>query len=278
MTDKPQEQTQTAKRGENTPFFKNRKNLGVAVALAGLLALALPSLFQKAPDESLSGQNDGRAAIEDTAIEARTSEAEANAVKYQNAKIPAPDPSMAPAGNHMSFVKDQNYTDITPPPKPIGQVLAEMAGGKKKGALINISDKDLDMKVKSPSQSNSLQTPLSKKPAALGANAKTSVTKFNLAVNCKVFKDEKAYMAFADTHKGKFPRNIDFSRQMAIIMVSMSEWPNRIFEISGIAKEKKRLRVIYRVNPLAANEDVTDFYNIAVTDLSSLPVVAEQGE
>ncbi len=278
MTDKPKEQPQTAIRSEGTPFFKNRKNIGVAVALAGLLALALPSLFQKPQGDDLPGNDGGRAAIEETALEARTAEAEANAVRYQNAKAPPPDPAMTPAGNHMSFVKDDKYTDITPPPKPIGQVLAEMAGGKKKGAVISMSDRDLETKVKSPSQSNAMQSALSKKPAALGANTKTSVTKFNLAVNCKVFKDEKSYLAFADTHKGKFPRNIDFDRQMAIIMVSMSEWPNRIFEISGIAKEKKKLRVIYRVNPLAANEDVTDFYNIAVTDLSTLPVVAEQGE
>lgn len=280
MADNTKEQQQTAQENKDTLFFKNRKHIGIALALAGLLALALPSLFKKeAPEDSAATADLARAETERTALEARTAEAEANAASFRNAQMPQNAEAAAPAGSHMAIVKDQSYTDITQPAKPIGEVLAEMAGGRKKGALITISSKDLDAKVKSPSQSNETQRLLSKKPAALGsANTKTNMTRFNLAVNCKVFKDEKNYQAFASTHKGKFPQNIDFSKQMAIIMVSMSEWPNRIFEITAIAKEPKKLRVFYRVNPLAANDDVTDFYNIAVTSRSDLPVVTEQGE
>ena len=132
-------------------------------------------------------------------------------------------------------------------------MLTDMSGSnKKKNPPVYLTDKDLDKKrVVERSGGTAAPRGVSVVPElgsivpVAGGGAMLSAP-----VDYKVFRDSQTWLAFASTHKGRFPP-VDFSREAMLILVSVSDLPSGIFKIDGLKKSAKETVVLYRVDPLA---------------------------
>jgi hypothetical protein len=80
--------------------------------------------------------------------------------------------------------------------------------------------------------------------------AQEGVTLLNAPVDYKIFKSSETWWAFANSRK-LGPEARDFSTYDLLILISLSDFPSRIFNITGLERGKKETVVSYRVNPLA---------------------------
>ncbi len=151
------------------------------------------------------------------------------------------------------LVREKNFGGVAEPPKDMMSILSELSGGdKKKPAPIRLKESDLDGEIKS------LGGGPDKEPRVKGAAmpemgrgaAQEGVTLLSAPVDYKLFKSSDTWWAFANSRKLE-PAAHDFSSANLLILVSLSDFPNRIFTIAGIERGKKETVVSYRVNPLA---------------------------
>lgn len=164
------------------------------------------------------------------------------------------------------MVRDKNFGGVAEPPKDMMSILSELGGGdKKKPAPIRLKESDLDGEIKSLGGGPDKEPRL--KGAAMpemGRGAgQEGVTLLSAPVDYKIFKSSETWWAFVNSRKLK-PENRDFSAYDLLILVSLSDFPSRIFNITGIERGKKETVVSYRVNPLAMASELapgqTDSY------------------
>ncbi len=149
-------------------------------------------------------------------------------------------------------VRDRNFSGVAEPPKDMLAILSEMSGGdKKKPAPIALRESDLDGEIKQlgggPDKEPRLKT--SAMPELGRGAAQEGVTLLSAPVDYKLFKSSDTWWAFSNSRRLK-PQARDFEKEDLLILVSLSDFPNRIFVITGVERGKKETVVSYRVNPL----------------------------
>ncbi|MBI4655409.1 MAG: hypothetical protein HY746_01555 [Elusimicrobia bacterium] len=179
------------------------------------------------------------------------------------------------------IVGEKDFEGVEEPPKSMMEVLQEMADAKKKIPPIYLSDSDVSKKI-SISRGNIKEPSL--KASSMPAPGDSTDPVSGLAmirspVNYKIFKDSATWSAFADLHKVRV-RKIDFDREDALILVSMSDFPSGIFKIVKVEKKRSQLTVKYRVDPLAISvenpDKEQDFYASIAIPKNPSGIILEQ--
>jgi len=120
---------------------------------------------------------------------------------------------------------------------------------------MELKDSDLDKKVNLYYQTKNMDK-ISNSEVPLPDNnyETTKKTMISAPVTYKVFKNEKDWMEFSNTHR---IRKIepDFKKNYVLILVSTSELPNGIFKIDSVKQNKDEIIVFYRVDPLEMAAD-----------------------
>lgn len=182
----------------------------------------------------------------------------------------------------MMLIKEGKFDSVLEPPKPIMDVLQEMSGGgKKKKPVVFMNDRDLGKTVNMPAFSAKGETAAARGVPSPSGNVADEghIVMPKAPVDFKVFLDPRAWNGFTSSHRGRYP-SVDFSRQMVVMLVSLSEFPSGIFEIVKAAREKDRILIQYRVNPFAMSAEnpdaAPDAYSAAAVDRADLPIELEQ--
>lgn len=181
-------------------------------------------------------------------------------------------------------VKEKEFNGVAEQPKGLMEQLSELSGGdKRKPAPVKLKEADLDKKIniggdpgKEPSLAGHAVPELGRRPGQEG------VTLLKAPVDYKLFKSSSTWTAFTASRKcrsepeaaaGLKPApspfsSPDFSKDIVVVLVSVSDLPNGIFRIVKVEKAGRELVVSYRVDPLAmsaaAERDQHDFYSGAV--------------
>ncbi|MBI4352155.1 MAG: hypothetical protein HY550_12030 [Elusimicrobia bacterium] len=156
------------------------------------------------------------------------------------------------------LVREKEFSGVAEAPKDMMSILSELSGGdKKKPAPIALKDSDLDKEIKSLRGDEGKEPPLktSSMPEMGRGAAQEGVTLLSAPVDYKLFKSSATWKAFADSRKLGAGQH-DFSSQDLLILVSLSDFPNRIFIITGVERVKKETVVSYRVDPLAMSAEL----------------------
>jgi hypothetical protein len=188
------------------------------------------------------------------------------------------------ADGGIMLVKEAQFSGVAEEPKGLMETLSEMSGGdKRKPAPVKLKDSDLDKKIniggdpgKEPRVAGAAMPELGRRPGQEG------VTLLSAPVDYKIFKSSNTWAAFTASRKcraepgaaaGLKPApssfaSPDFSKDLVVVLVSLSDMPNGIFKIVKVEKAGKEVVVSYRVDPLAmaasAETDQHDFYSGAV--------------
>ena len=186
------------------------------------------------------------------------------------------------AEGSINLVREKEFGGVAETPKGMMEMLSELSGGKKKPSPVALKDSDLDKKItvgKVLSAEPKLH--ISTMPEMGRAPGQEGRTMFSAPVDYKVFKSSDTWKAFADSHKyrhaaaaqaglkpavSRTPAETDFSREAVLVLVSVSELPNGIFEIVELERSGGGLVVRYRVDPMgmAAGGGLHDSYSAAV--------------
>ena len=149
-------------------------------------------------------------------------------------------------------VRDKDFGGVAEAPKDMMSILSELGGSKKKPAPIRLKESDLDGEIKQLGGGPDKEPRL--KGAAMpemGRGAgQEGVTLLSAPVDYKIFKSSETWWTFANSRKLP-PQARDFSAYDLLILVSLSDFPSRIFSITGLERGKKEVVVNYRVDPLA---------------------------
>lgn len=198
-----------------------------------------------------------------------------------------------PQGSIM-VVKNRDFGGVAENPQDLLAALNEMAGGDKdKPAPIHLSESDLDKKITVAPPDRTGQVAGSYKVPGLGTGGEAPSGALNMIkapVDFEVYKTSESWSAFTAAHKWhptvaaqggreKFS-NIDFAKDSVVVLVSVSDLPNGIFKIAGVASAARNIVVQYRVDPLAISaenkDNVYNVYPAAVIPKKDLPVKLEQ--
>jgi hypothetical protein len=173
---------------------------------------------------------------------------------------------------HMAVVGDKNFSYVPAPQKSMTQVLSELAADRRTEKL-SMDDKDLSKQVASPSQAAPAQTGLKNIPP--GAQSPLDGLP-SAPVSYKLFTSAQTYADFKDTHRAtKFPK-ADFDRQTVVMLVSNSDFPNRIFSIVSAEETGGVLHVRYRVNIFAASDAGEDTFAAMAVKKTTAKVELDQ--
>lgn len=189
--------------------------------------------------------------------------------RYEYSKETAEDSSMD------MLVKVKNFKAVGEPPKSSMQLLADMLTPEKPSVKMgNISGK-VDILQSSISAVNIENTGVPEPGLPL---EKSGITIISVPVDYKIFSDVSVWQSFASAHKIDFKN--DFSKNALAVLVSMSDFPNGIFEISEVYREKEQVIVSYAVNPLnmsyGAESEIRDKYAIAQVPFGTKQIVLKQ--
>jgi hypothetical protein len=153
-----------------------------------------------------------------------------------------------------------------------------MAQDKKQPAITLGKDdlkrpvRRMDMETAHVSSHTVLIPPMGMKPAREGDAL------ISAPVDYKIFNNAQVWNSFAKTRREQLP-SIDFSKDMAVILISLSDFSSAIFEITQVVKNSETITIKYRVTPLAASaqaDPAQQRYPVAVMPKSTLPVRLEQ--
>lgn len=155
------------------------------------------------------------------------------------------------------IVKDSNFNGVAEKPKGMMEMLNDLGGGsKKKPAPIQLSDADLDRKLRSLGGSGETRLKTSAMPELGRGAGNEGVTLLSAPVDYKIFKSSETWWAFANSRKF-MPEPHDFSSRDLLILVSVSEFPSGIFSVAAVEPGARETLVKYRVNPLAMSSEAS---------------------
>lgn len=80
------------------------------------------------------------------------------------------------------------------------------------------------------------------------------ITMLQLPSEFKVIKDEQSYKDFLNENKGLYPK-VDFKKEEIVIVISASKFSDTFFEIVKTEVLDNEVKVFYRVNLIAKNEE-----------------------
>ena len=116
--------------------------------------------------------------------------------------------------------------------------------------------------------------PLPSRPADSVDGEETNITMIEAPVKFKAIKTLEEYKAFKRTAKGKYP-NVDFSRNMVLVLESDSNLPDNMFEIVDVQEQGDQLLLTYRVSIIGLHEK-TNTHSVKWVKKSNKKVVLKQ--
>lgn len=153
------------------------------------------------------------------------------------------------------LVKDGDFNGVAEPPKDMTELLSEMAGGKKgKPDPIKLDESDLDRKVRQLGGKDDQKLKAAAMPELGRGAGNEGVTLLSAPVDYKIFKSSGTWAAFASSREFT-PAAHDFSADDLLILVSISDFPDGIFKVTGVERLEKETVVSYRVDPLAMSPE-----------------------
>ena len=256
--------------------FPLRFRILTALALSLLIGAAayIYTNFSQRQDVMAKKQAEMQAAV---AADLRSAAARSDALHEQavrSAMLPGASTTTinSETEGHMAVLKDKNFSYAPLPTKSMQQMLSDMAGERKQ-VNVAINDKDLTNRVASPSQNQPGELTLKNIPPGSAA-AQAGLPYAPVAY--KSFNSASTYADFCGTHKGtRFPQ-ADFDRQMVVMLVSNSTFPNKIFQIVSAKEEGGSVKVKYRVNIFAASEGGEDTFTAVTVKKSKAKIALEQ--
>lgn len=237
-------------------MYKNKKFLLVFLS-SGIFIIVLSSIYffllkiytsdEQVPSDDIqnvanSALNNAKKAMQDNQEMLRT--------------MPKKDYSKAPKFDRGSIkiVQEPNFQEVAEKPKTQIEVLQEMANVKKKPVL-ELKDSDLNKKVNLYYQSYSSEKQIASFVPSIEEDLKIpKKTMISAPVSYKIFKQEKDWKEFVNTHKVREIKP-DFNKYYILLLVSTSELPNGIFKADSFKQEKDKVVVFYRVDPLEMASD-----------------------
>lgn len=105
-------------------------------------------------------------------------------------------------------------------------------------------------------------------------NEPTSITMLEAPVKTRLIKSVADYKAFKTIARGKYPE-VDFNKQMVVVLESENNLPDKVFEIQDVQAKDGKLLITYRVNIFDLDSKLNTHTAKAVAK-SSLPVELKQ--
>ena len=112
-----------------------------------------------------------------------------------------------------------------------------------------------------------------RQPAQRAADG-SNLTLIEAPVSVKRIKTLDEYKAFKTQARGSYP-TADFAKEEVVVLESVSNLPDKVFEIVDIAPEGGNLKVRYRVNVFGLDKKINT-HSAQKIDKSSLPIILEQ--
>lgn len=109
---------------------------------------------------------------------------------------------------------------------------------------------------------------------AAAADEASSITMLKAPVKVRLIKNTQDYKKFKTVARGKYPQ-VDFNRQMIVVLESDSNLPDKVFEIQKAETKNGKIEVTYRVNVFGL-EDKLNTHSVHVVQKSTLPVELKQ--
>ena len=106
------------------------------------------------------------------------------------------------------------------------------------------------------------------------AEEPSSITMLEAPVKVRLIKNTQEYKDFKTIARGKYPQ-VDFNKQMIVVLESDSNLPDKVFEIQKAEQKSGKLLVTYRVNVFGL-EDKLNTHSVYVVKKTSLPVELKQ--
>ena len=123
-------------------------------------------------------------------------------------------------------------------------------------------------------QGHQTVVPLPSKPVNSIDGEETNITMIEAPVKFRVIKTLDEYKAFKRTAKGKYP-DVDFSRNMVLVLESDSNLPDNMFEIVDVQEQGDQLLLTYRVSIIGLHEK-TNTHSVKWVKKSNKKVVLKQ--
>ena len=102
----------------------------------------------------------------------------------------------------------------------------------------------------------------------------TGITMLEAPVKVRLIKNTAEYKAFKTIARGKYPE-VDFNKQMLVVLESDSNLPDKVFEIQTIEEKDGKILVSYRVN-IFGLEDKLNTHSVKSIDKTALPIELKQ--
>lgn len=102
---------------------------------------------------------------------------------------------------------------------------------------------------------------------SLPEGEKSHISMIAAPVKYLLIKNADDYKAFKTRARGSYPE-INFDKQMAVVLESDSNFPDNAFEIRSVKEEEGLLRVLYAVNVFGLNKK-TNTHALVVVDKTS---------
>lgn len=102
----------------------------------------------------------------------------------------------------------------------------------------------------------------------------TSITMLSAPVKVRLIKSTDEYKEFKKIARGKYPQ-VDFNKQMVVVLESDSNLPDKVFEIQKIEEKDGKILVSYRVNVFGL-ENKLNTHTVQSFQKSTLPVELKQ--
>ena len=111
-------------------------------------------------------------------------------------------------------------------------------------------------------------------PAPVAAGEESKITMINAPVKARVIKSTADYKNFKQSARGEYPQ-VDFNKQMVVVLESDSNLPDKVFEIDDVQTQDGHLLVLYRVNIFGLDKKINTHSAKSVAK-QNLPVKLKQ--
>ena len=96
----------------------------------------------------------------------------------------------------------------------------------------------------------------------------------NAPVKARVIKSTADYKKFKQSARGEYPQ-VDFNKQMVVVLESDSNLPDKVFEIDDVQTQDGHLLVLYRVNIFGLDKKINT-HSAKAVQKSVLPLTLKQ--
>lgn len=201
-------------------------------------------------------------------------EAEPMPLAPAGASVQVVDMKGASAAEGVVEVKEPEYVDSA----AISSQLSKIKVEGMTGIVLRMTDPSEEERpvkttsVTLPDGASVVSTGVQPAPAAAGEESK--ITMINAPVKARVIKSTADYKKFKQSARGEYPQ-VDFNKQMVVVLESDSNLPDKVFEIEDVQTKDGQLVVLYRVNIFGLDKKINTHSAKSVAK-QNLPVKLKQ--